>query len=78
MKSFHTEPYTLEELTILYAKGWDAGDECTVLGNYSKLVKQEGKYVLFYWEEDDELMSGGFYEEWPSDVFENINDVPTI
>ena len=73
--SFGAQPYTTEEIAILTAKGWYEFSGSNAYGNYKKIVKQDGKYVLFIWMDDGD---GGWWDEWSDAVYSNINDVPKI
>ncbi len=73
--SFGPQAYTPEEVAVLTAKGWYEFTDSVVYGEWKKLVKQNGKFVLFTFMEDDD---GGYWDQWSDSVYSDINDVPSL
>lgn len=73
--SFGAQTYTPEEVAVLTAKGWYDFGETVAYCNWKKLVKQDGKFVLFTYMDDEH---GGWYDEWSDSVYSDINDVPSV
>lgn len=73
--SGNVQSYTPEEVAVLTAKGWDEFSVSSAYCNWKKLVKQDGKFVMFTYMEDED---GGWYDQWSDSVYTNINDVPSV